>query len=362
MTARMPTGMDFISARLHGRRSRLAEGARLDELSRLRSIPDLARALFPESQAQTAVELQRELIQDLAREMVDLSRWSPGNPGKLMDWLFLRFQVENLKLLARGFVTRTPLEQIESHLMPLPEPLTLDAKGLVTAENLESFTALIKNRALRMGIDRAAEVYRLQPRAFVIEAALDRAYYKELLARTKSLPWPERDHVMAMVRQDVDTFHTMLVVRGKFMYQMKPDLILSFYLPGAGIHYERFAALVASNDLADVAAKVVGFTIDAVPMETKASAGGAGGVDPVSIEIAAWNRFLRLARALFRRGHMNLGAVVAYIGIRRIELANLITLTEGIGHNIDPDQLRRRLIPRTDLSSVVKGSSEVAHV
>ena len=35
----------ILSHRLHGRRSRFAEAARLDELCRLRSIGDLARAL-----------------------------------------------------------------------------------------------------------------------------------------------------------------------------------------------------------------------------------------------------------------------------------------------------------------------------
>jgi V/A-type H+/Na+-transporting ATPase subunit C len=362
MTARMPTGMDFVSARLHGRRSRLMEDARLDDLCRLRSIPELARVLFPDAQVQTPVELQRLLIESLAHEMMDLARWSPGNAGRVMDWYYLRFQLENLKLLARGFVTRTPVEQIEPYLVPFPGVSAADAKSLVSAENLESFTALIKNRTLRMGIDRAAESYRLYPRSFVIEAAMDRAYYKELLTRAHSLPRPESGHVLAMVSQEVDMFLAMLVVRGKFVYQMKSDLLLSFYLPGAGIHHERFAALVGSGDLADAAAKLVGFAIDAVPGELKSSVGGAGSVDPGVIEIALWNRFLRVSRAIFRRGHMNVGAAVAYVGLRRIELANLITLTEGIRKNIEPEAIRRRLIPRTDLSSAAKGSSEVAHV
>ena len=47
MTVRMPAGIDFVSARLHGRRSRLAEAARLDELCRLKSVPELARASTP---------------------------------------------------------------------------------------------------------------------------------------------------------------------------------------------------------------------------------------------------------------------------------------------------------------------------
>jgi vacuolar-type H+-ATPase subunit C/Vma6 len=349
--------MDFVSARLHGRRGSLAEGERLDDLCRLRSIPELAKALYPDADLHTAVDLQRRMAMDLAREMTDLVRWSPGPPGRLMDWLYLRFQVENLKLLARGFAARTPLAEIAPHIMPLPAPLALDAEALVSAENLEAFTALVRNRVLRMGLDRAAEVYRLQPSAFVLEAALDRAYFKELLTRTKALPWPVSAQVMSLVRQDVDTFHTMLVVRGKFVFEMRQDFLLSFYQPGAGIHYERFAALAASIDLADVASRVVGFTIDEVPAEAKSAAG----VDAGAIEVLAWNRFLRLSRFMFRRGHMGLGAVVAYVDIRRIELANLITLSEGIRHNVEPEAIRRRLIPRADLAASGVAAQEAAH-
>ena len=55
---------------------------------------------------------------------------------------------------------------------------------------------------------------------------------------------------------------------------------------------------------------------------------------------------LARANALFRRGHMRLGAVIGYAAIRRIELVNLITLTEGLRLGLEPLRIRERLIPR----------------
>ena len=41
------------------------------------------------------------------------------------------------------------------------------------------------------------------------------------------------------------------------------------------------------------------------------------------------------------------GVVAGYAGIRRVEVANLITLAEGIRAGMRAEALRARLIPRT---------------
>jgi vacuolar-type H+-ATPase subunit C/Vma6 len=46
---------------------------------------------------------------------------------------------------------------------------------------------------------------------------------------------------------------------------------------------------------------------------------------------------------------MGLGAVVAYASIRRVEVANLISLSEGVRAGVAPEVVRRRLIPRQDI-------------
>ena len=74
-------------------------------------------------------------------------------------------------------------------------------------------------------------------------------------------------------------------------------------------------------------------------------------IDMAGFEALAWNRFLRLANRAFRHGHISLGAVVGYTGIRRVEVANLITLSEGLRLGLPAERIRGRLVPRTDLEA-----------
>jgi len=351
MKVRTPTGLDYLGSRLHGRRSRLAERDRLDTLCRIRSVPELIRALESDASVHTIIDLQRRLVIDLVSELQKLGRQTEGPAGDLMDWLAVRIQVENLKVLARAFSTHTPYDQVRPHLVPLAGDLAVDGPALAAADSLEAFTALVPQKPLRAALTDVLALYRTQPRPFYIEAALDRGYFTELLARVAALPDDERDECLALARQEVDLFHLVLVTRGKFVYGLKPEQLALFHVRGTKIPADRFAAMLAAPDLGEVAAQAVGRCIDAVPRDAGGQAAGQGGADPSILEVLAWHRYLRIANMTFRRSHMGLGAVVAFAAIRRIEVANLVTLSEGIRTGAAPEVLRRRLIPRSDLEA-----------
>jgi vacuolar-type H+-ATPase subunit C/Vma6 len=110
------------------------------------------------------------------------------------------------------------------------------------------------------------------------------------------------------------------------------------------------AAMLAASDVPTAAARAVGAAVDGLPQ---------GDIDAALLETLAWHRYWRLARAAMVRSALALGTVAGYAAIRRVELANLITLAEGVRTGAEPDAIRRRLIPRPD---VVKTGLESARV
>jgi vacuolar-type H+-ATPase subunit C/Vma6 len=351
MKVRTPTGLDFLGARLHARRGRLAEADRLDTFCRIRAVPELIRALESDTSVHTIIDLQRRLVTDLLTDLQKIGRQTEGPAGDLMDWLAVRLQVENLKVVARAFATHTPYDQVKPHILPLAGELAIDGPALVASDSLEAFMALVPHKALRGALHDVLALYRAQLRPFFIEAALDSGYFFELLQRVAVLSDDERDEVLPLARQEVDLFHLMLVTRGKFLYGLKPEQLTQFHVRGTKIPADRFSAMLAAPDLTEVGAQAVGRVIDSAPRDAGGQAAGQGGPDPSILEVLAWQRYLRLANTTFRRSHMGLGAVVAFAAIRRIEVANLITLSEGIRTGVAPEVLRRRLIPRSDLEA-----------
>ena len=374
MTAQIPTGLEYVAARLHVRRAALAEAARLDALCRIRTISELGRALWPDAATDSAIELQRRMVGDLVSECLWLRRLLEGPTGDLLEWVGVRFQMENLKVLARGMAAGARWDEVQPYLMPLPGDLAVEAQALASAESVEAFAALVPRPSLQRAVEAVRDVFRSQPQAFFIEAALDQAYFVELLARTAALPDEDRLAVLPVVRQEVDAFHLALVTRGSLLYGMRPKLLAPFHVGGAGIRRVRLVAMLVAGNLADVAAKAVGLAIDELPHELSGQAGLrpggaglrpgeaglAGAMDPSLLEVMARNRFLRLANRAFRRSHMGPGAVFGYTAIRRVELANLITLTEGIRVGLRPEAIRARLIPQA-VSTASKTDAQVSH-
>ena len=130
------TDLDFLGAVIHGRRSRLAEAERLDALCRIRTVGELVRAVAPEGGVETVADFQRRLVADLVRELTDIAHQTDGAVNDLLAWLCVRFQVENLKVLARGFATKSAPEDVRAHLISLPGVADLDVAAFVRAPSL----------------------------------------------------------------------------------------------------------------------------------------------------------------------------------------------------------------------------------
>jgi vacuolar-type H+-ATPase subunit C/Vma6 len=345
--------MDYLAACLHGRKSRMAEAERLDSLCRIGSLRDFFHAVFPESQVSGIIDLQRLLVYELAGELSGFQAYISGPGADIIDWTLVRFQMENLKVLVRGFLTKVPIEDLDGYLVSLPGELTLDIRGLAAVEFPEGFVRLFpKKGILRENLEKALEIYRDNPRPFFFEAALDRSYFQGLIFRMERLPREDREIITPMVHQEVDIFHLMLAARGKFHYGLTPSMLQPFHVEGTRIKRSLFAAMLNDPDLYTSAGRVGERVFDAVPFEW-GPGDGSNVVDASVLEGLAWNRFLRLANLAFRRSHMGLGAIMGYAGLRRVEVANLITISEGIRGGVAAEKIRGRLIPRTDIVKAV---------
>jgi len=377
MSVRLITGIEYVAAVLHARRSRMAEGDRLGALCAGRTVAELARALYGNAAIASAVELQKRMVLDRANEILELALRLDGPGGELIAWMAVRFQVENLKVLARGLSAHTPASEVEAHLVPLPGDLAVDARSvfiqaprmqeirdatlfsitrlsvmenrvasLISAADsnmaealaggaVEAFVEVVGRPPLREAVLAALPLYRAHPRAFFLEAALDAGYFTELVARAGAVTGDERGHVLALVEQEINIFHLALIIRGKFHYGLPPEQLMPFCVAGAGARKADIGAMWSAPTLAEAAEWAAGFAPGDVPQVFDGSA----------IERMAWARYHRLAATTFRRSVMGLGLVAAYVALRRVELANLIAVSEGIRAGLSADDIRRCLIP-----------------
>ena len=337
------TDLDFLSALVHGRRSRLAEGSRLDELCRLRTVAELVQAIAPEMPAETVAGLQRRLVSNLAKELANVAgHLGDGRGARVVEWLGARLQAENLKVLARGVVTGRPLAALGEFIVPLATPFEIDLEGLAGSDSVETFIGRVPSAPLRNGLQAAAPVYDRSRKSFFLEAGLDKGYLVELLERAGRVR--QGEGLKQLADQETDMFHLALAARGRLLYGLKAEDLAPFHVAGAMVDQEVFGAMLAATNAGELASLAATRVID--PLPALKAAEGPEALTPAALETLALERFHRLANRIFRRTPVGLDVVAAYAALKRIELANLITLSEGIRAAAAPEAIRRRLIPR----------------
>jgi vacuolar-type H+-ATPase subunit C/Vma6 len=223
--------------------------------------------------------------------------------------------------------------------------LALDWRALSEADSLESFVESVPIAVAQAALSEATEAYEQEPRPIILEAALDHAYFEELLKRTRALPRAARGHALPIAQQEADTFHLMLVARARFSYGLAVEQLAGLHVPGTCISHRRFEHMLAADTLRRAAQQGVGLVVSGLPAEGAWQESGSEQLDAAVLDALAWNRYHQLARRAFRRSHMGLGAVVAFAALRRVEVANLITLSEAIRVDLPADIVRARLIP-----------------
>ena len=349
--SRPPTNdLNYLGAFVHARRSQMAEGARLESLCGLRSLPELGAAVLPAVALLDTAGFQRRLVQELIREFSDYLGCLRDAGAGVLAWVLAKFEIENVKVMLRSLVNQIPFQQVRKHLIPLPHQPDGSRQ---TAPDVESLDDLFDLLPAGMDGRRLKKSWNNNPEPgspFFLESTLDQVYFQELITRTRQLSDCDREIVEPLIAQEVDTFHLMLVLRGRFHYALASEVLLPLHVRGSKISNVRFAAMLGAPDPASAAGWVAGQALDATPFGEETGAGANPAVT-AACETLAWKRFLRLANRAFRCGHMALGQVIGYAGLRRVEVINLITLSEAIRTGVSAADIRLRLVQSSPMEA-----------
>jgi vacuolar-type H+-ATPase subunit C/Vma6 len=251
--------------------------------------------------------------------------------------MLMRFKIENLKVVVRSLVSQVPLPRIARLLVPLPPPLAFKVDEAAYRAPIDFLVRFTPPQMLHKAMVRSMMKLEEPSQLFLLETKLDREFLACLQQRADEVSGRARDEIRQLFAQEIDIFHLLLAIRGGQHYKLKQELLFPFHIKGTRIAASHFAAMLSAGDIPTLVSRCPQLVFDS-----------PGAYDPAlefsSPEREAWKRYLRLANRTYRRDHMGLGVIIGYLGLRRIESANIITLTEGIRQGLPAQTIRLRLI------------------
>ena len=222
----MSSDYGFINARVKGLKANLLDQEFYSEALASGDFAGFTSALaqspyLPElEEAQTRYSGIRSVDSALARNFYRTTRsllqLSDGPPGELVGLILLRYDLANIKAIARAKHAGREPDDTQAALLPAGElkPAVLEAVAAAPDMAAAAQALLATSTPLRTAFARAAAQYQSDGDLYTLEIALDRAYFTAIFALLKRVPAPASFERHLRREVDATNLRTALKLRG----------------------------------------------------------------------------------------------------------------------------------------------------
>ena len=323
----MPDDYAYINTRVRVMRTKLLDGRALDSALAAGSYQEFLRVL---AETGFAAELREttsegaglpELDQALSRNLFATTQkvlgLADGEAKREIQVLLMRWDLLNLRTIARGIVSGRGSEAILASLVPggTIKPTTLQTAAQSTDLASAAAALAVSGHPLTGAFRNGVAAFNASSRLLDLEVALDQGYYRHALsvARNTSL--------RRYLGREIDVTNA-LIARGSRGQALDPNLFVQGgHLDASG--YSRLAGGDAGG-LPEVAA-----ILDAPTLE--------------DAEVAARTALDTAARNVAMSDPEGVGIILDFLRRKEIEVAKLRLIGRGKFYDLPTEQIRREV-------------------
>lgn len=332
------TDFCFIHAKIRGMRSFLFERERLLELIQSRDLTDLYRRVFPSGDFPDLLSFQKRLIFAHISQLRRISLFFREKERKLIEWHILRFALENLKVVLRGWLQKSKEEEISPLLAGDSFFSELLLKDLLSAPSARDFVERIPWKEFREGASRGLPLFSETGKPFFLESGMDCAYYKHMEEQAGRTLSKSHRSAIALILQEREMYNLLTFFRARFHYDLDARHFGPFLVPDDRVLAKGWMSLARKGQSLEEA-------LTHLPRSMTGPWAPFLGKDLGELENLLWSNFYRKANHEFYFSFLNMGSILAFLYIKRIELANLMRVSEGIRYRLPAVQIQKELIP-----------------
>ncbi|UBV42449.1 V-type ATPase subunit [Deinococcus taeanensis] len=323
----MPDDYAYINTRVRIMRTKLLDGRSLDSALAAGSYQEFLRVLTETDLAanlrDTTTETAGlgELDQALSRNLFDTTRkvlgFADGDAKREIQALLMKWDLVNLKTVARGIIAGRGADAILANLIPggTLKPGALQSAAQSTDLQSAAAAIALSGHPLAAAMRAGAQAYATSNRTLDLEVALDQGYYRHALnvARNTSL--------RRYLSREIDITNA-LIARTSAGQPMNPAL----FVPGGKLDAAGYARLAGGDagGLNDVAA-----ILEAGSLE--------------DAEVAARRALDTATRSIAAGDPEGVGLILDFLRRKEIEIAKLRLIGRGKFYDLPIDQIRREV-------------------
>jgi len=279
------------------------------------------------------VQLENILKLQYINDYRKLMRFSSGNQREFIRLLYLKMEIENLKLLLRIFEAGKADPSVLDESLPfLSRHEGIDIHKLALSRNLEEFLAGLKGTEYSDAMRPYASMDR-ETRLFHLEMALDLYYLRKVLDMSAGLlDGNDRQIAVELNGIEIDVFNIFWIFRIKRFYSFDKELVYTYIVPS-------FYKIKRSTIDDMISAKNTDEFRQA--LSKTPYAWFFTNDEPGAFERRYADYLYEIHRKRFIQQPFSVACIISYLKLKEFELNNIISAIEGIRYGLQPEKIRR---------------------
>lgn len=254
---------------------------------------------------------------------------------KLFKVLFMRYEVEDLKLFIRALERGEDVSILMDHMVILGVTKTLDYERLSQSRNLEDLLDALEGtpyqEIISYYMDESAK-----RRIFYMEMNLDRYYFKKLNEQVEKLDKSDQIPLQEILGKNTDILNLQWIYRGRKFYGLSAEELLNYTLLGGHkLSFKSLKRLCYAPSLEEALSYIkespYGFLVKREDFEVFLE---------LNMERYIYDEFMRLKRT----SHMNIIESMVYMHQMEYEIRDLFTIFEAKRYGFDKKETRKYLV------------------
>ncbi len=197
-------------------------------------------------------ELEGLLKKHLFSQYEKLFHYFTGDDKKFFKILFMRYEIENLKVFLRMIIRKESLQRISDHII-IPESYSsINYTLLNDARTLDDIISGLEGTEYQKIIQmfKDEEEDKLM---FYMEMNLDRLYFKKLYSQAKRLDGENSRAIGEVIGRNIDMLNIQWIYRGRRFYKISQEELVNYSLQGGKyFKYDQLKAMCYKEKLSEI--------------------------------------------------------------------------------------------------------------
>jgi V/A-type H+/Na+-transporting ATPase subunit C len=260
---------------------------------------------------------------------------APDHARPLLEQLFRKFEVDNLKAVFRGIITGASWDKIKFVLFPLGTDSHLPIQEMSEAGNVGAAVDLLRGSVYYETLSHAMTRYNAEQNLFPLEVALDLNYWREIWKEVNKLPSQDRMPALKIIGSLLDSNNLMWAIRYKVYYHLSDEEMINYTLPfGYRVSDKDIRSIAAGADIAHTIKRIFPDLVDVDNLLMDPHKGLP------ELELQLKRQVMKRCVAAFVGDPFQIGIPLAFLTLLEMEIQDLTVLMEAKSIKIPIDDFR----------------------